>query len=470
MCSFGAKCYRKNPAHFLELDHPIEHPLICAEIGNNPAAASSSDVAPVQVPPQKRARNEAVPAAASSGWLDDDDDDAFAAYDLDAATAPGTAGKVTPPASCPSARRPDASPSVARASAPPPPPTSSVVGGANGDSASAARSPPLAPYTTESQRGAWAAQLKETFLTPFRDDLFELYAVARREQPAAPLAAFASAGVTLLAPFKLLAGEVAPHDTSCLDDRGVHDPPEFQPLVLVTEGAHGAAALGYWRDDPTDAPAALVVRRANPPKAGPGVTILALDETHLVHALAELVRKAGTSAPLRAQACARVADALSRVAAADGLPPSSHASGVKAGSAAAARKKASIGPTSNRMGIIVPYDRQSEVGYRTLSHTGKELRTLLDRLDKASAGSARSSAQAELDELVHWANIANDECDFGASLQLGQDLFNHSPSYAPLAARTLATAYTLLDRGAFATIAEAHARVRQSQVGAGPSS
>ena len=103
----------------------------------------------------------------------------------------------------------------------------------------------------------------------------------------------------------------------------MHDPPEFQPLVLVTEGAHGAAALGYWRDDPTDAPAALVVRRANPPKAGPGVTILALDETHLVHALAELVRKAGTSAPLRAQACARVADALGRVAAADGLrrPP-----------------------------------------------------------------------------------------------------------------------------------------------------
>ena len=79
-------------------------------------------------------------------------------------------------------------------------------------------------------------------------------------------------------------------------------------------------------------------------------------------------------------------------------------------------------------------------------------------------------AQAELDELVHWANIANDECDFGASLQLGMDLFNHSLSYAPLAARTLVTAYTLLDRSAFATIAEAHAKVRVSRGGAGPSS
>ena len=318
--------------------------------------------------PKKRARDEAIPAGASSGWLDDDDDAAFAACDLDAATASGTAGGATPPASSSSTRRPGASPSAARASAPPPPPTSGsgVVGGGNGAGAAAARSPPLAPYTTEIQRGGWAVQLKETFLTPFRDDLFDLYAVARREQPAAPLTAFTSAGITLLAPFKLLAGEVAPHDASCLDDRGVHDPPEFQPLVLVTEGANGAAALGYWRDDPADPPAALVVRRANPPKAGPGVTILALDETHLVHALAELVRKAGASAPLRAQACARVADTLGRAAAADGLPPSAHASGVKAGSAAAARKKASIGPTSNRMGIMVPYDRQSEVGYRTL--------------------------------------------------------------------------------------------------------
>ena len=58
--------------------------------------------------------------------------------------------------------------------------------------------------------------------------------------------------------------------------------------------------------------------------------------------------------------------------------------------------------------------------------------------------------------VVRRANIANDECDFGASLQLGQDVFNHSLSYAPLAARTLATAYSLLGRDAYAEITKLH--------------
>jgi hypothetical protein len=36
---------------------------------------------------------------------------------------------------------------------------------------------------------------------------------------------------------------------------------------------------------------------------------------------------------------------------------------------------------------------------------------------------------ADLDELVTWCNIANDECDFGMSLQLGLDLFCHDPMF-----------------------------------------
>ena len=41
-----------------------------------------------------------------------------------------------------------------------------------------------------------------------------------------------------------------------------------------------------------------------------------------------------------------------------------------------------------------------------------------------------------------------------------QDLFNHSPSFAPLAGRILSTAYTLLGRDAFARIAALHAKHR----------
>ena len=116
------------------------------------------------------------------------------------------------------------------------------------------------------------------------------------------------------------------------------------------------------------------------------------------------------------------------------------------------------------MGIVVPYDKETEVGYRKLDPIGGALRTLLDKLEKAKGtgdNAAHSKLREELDSLVNWANIANDECDFGASLQLGCDIFNHSPCFASLAGRTLSTAYTLLDREAFATIAERHARAHK---------
>ena len=55
---------------------------------------------------------------------------------------------------------------------------------------------------------------------------------------------------------------------------------------------------------------------------------------------------------------------------------------------------------------------------------------------------------------------ANDEGDFGASLQLGLDLFNHAPAFGPVAARILNTSYTLLERGALARIAVQHGKQR----------
>ena len=50
MCAFGSRCYRRNPEHFRESDHPSEHPLIGhsrrpeAEAGLGSAAASISGV------------------------------------------------------------------------------------------------------------------------------------------------------------------------------------------------------------------------------------------------------------------------------------------------------------------------------------------------------------------------------------------------------------------------------------------
>ena len=112
------------------------------------------------------------------------------------------------------------------------------------------------------------------------------------------------------------------------------------------------------------------------------------------------------------------------------------------------------------MGVVVPYDSETEVGYRALEPKGADLRKLLDKLER-STGDAKAAALQELDSLLNWATIANDESDFGASLQLGADIFNHAPCFANLASRVLGTTYRLLGRGAFASISEMHAPQRK---------
>jgi len=139
--------------------------------------------------------------------------------------------------------------------------------------------------------------------------------------------------------------------------------------------------------------------------------------------------------------------------------------------AAKARKRAGLSgglpghkwvETSSKVGVVFAYDRQLELGYRELHLTGKELRKLLGRIVHAPPAE-RPDVQAELDDLINWSNIANDESDFGASLRLGADLFNHDVCFAPQAAQQLSTAYTLLGRAPFAKLAKLHAAKRRGE-------
>lgn len=61
----------------------------------------------------------------------------------------------------------------------------------------------------------------------------------------------------------------------------------------------------------------------------------------------------------------------------------------------------------------------------------------------------------KLQPIVTAANIANDECDFGTSLELGLDLFCFGGKvFHHTALHLLQTAYNLLQRNEFALIAE----------------
>ena len=95
-------------------------------------------------------------------------------------------------------------------------------------------------------------------------------------------------------------------------------------------------------------------------------------------------------------------------------------------------------PLANRLGIWQMKWELEDLAFRfEQPDTYKRIARLLDekRIEREGyIASAIARLQSELDEVVNWANIANDESDFGASLQLGQDLFNHSLAFAPIAA------------------------------------
>ena len=225
--------------------------------------------------------------------------------------------------------------------------------------------------------------------------------------------------------------------------------------------------LGYWRDDPSQPTPTLSLGRPYPSRQGPGATFAPLEETHLIDALLVQLRRASAAPTLRATHAKRAAEALEARARAGGLTRRGDGAdgggggGGASAAAAAARKKRTVAPTTHKMGVVVPYDKATELGYRKLSLIGAELRTHLTKLETAD-GPAHTALQATLDDVLNWAAIANDECDFGASLQLGLDIFNHSTVYARLAARTLGTAYTLLEREDYAEIARLHSQARRA--------
>jgi len=52
-----------------------------------------------------------------------------------------------------------------------------------------------------------------------------------------------------------------------------------------------------------------------------------------------------------------------------------------------------VAPLSNKMGVVVPYDKATELGYRQLHCTGAALRKLLAQIE-SSSGEERVAKQA----------------------------------------------------------------------------
>lgn len=121
------------------------------------------------------------------------------------------------------------------------------------------------------------------------------------------------------------------------------------------------------------------------------------------------------------------------------------------------RQKAVVGSTISRLGLVVPVDATTEVGYRPLCETRTAIEALFRRLDGDDTRQRRADWD-RLDEITNWTVIANDECDFGMGLHWGLELWAGPLSVTDVAARVLRMAYSLLGRAAFGDVVAAMTR------------
>jgi len=130
------------------------------------------------------------------------------------------------------------------------------------------------------------------------------------------------------------------------------------------------------------------------------------------------------------------------------------------------RDKKKVAATFHQAGLVVPYNKSTQVGYREIPETNTSLKKILGKIVETHRDDADEHAKNKafdaLQELVTNVQFANDEGDPGMGLELGIDVLMFGGDCLNSAARHLLTvSYDLIDRDAFAKIANAHLNRRR---------
>lgn len=129
------------------------------------------------------------------------------------------------------------------------------------------------------------------------------------------------------------------------------------------------------------------------------------------------------------------------------------------------RNKDVVCKTFHKAGVVVPFDRDSEQGYRQLIESDAKLKKILSKFDDIPKDDKTQfdNAVASLQPFITAAYIAVDEMDFGTALELGIDLFCHGTSNLHDVLRPLLiTGYTMSQRPQYIAIMKSHLEDRRT--------
>lgn len=301
------------------------------------------------------------------------------------------------------------------------------------------------------------AVISRLFLVEMPDDFFQFYEFCRSISEKNPLNVLREFNLRLVGPFdvfreEFLKAKVKDKQALLRHWRYYYDPPEFQTIIADSgkDGLH----YGYWRDDSSEKPVFVARNRA-----AVNCIIESVAE-NIFGALNEhMGEKLKLASPFEKP---RVSKFLQRL---KNFVKERNINLEKKTASMQAREKKVVARTFHKAGIVVPYDKKTQLGYRDLAVTDSELQKLLKQIEHPPAPEARKTPVSKLEEVIRLATIAADECDFGTVLELGHDLFSSGVSHVQARALNLLfLVYGLLQRPAFREIAEAHLRDRRKSL------
>lgn len=296
--------------------------------------------------------------------------------------------------------------------------------------------------------------IKQKFLVEMPEDFYSFWSFCKTLSPDKPEEALKDVGLLLVGPFDILSGSLKKAIQRKLSLYLIHwryyyDPPEFQTIIKGDDTTQ--FHMGYFRDDPKELPCFVA---SNAAAVGCIITPMAENIFGAVNSYFDTIK--GKCDPFQKIKVSKIQTALQSWARDRSFLLDVSSAAMKA------RNKKIVTKTFHNAGLVVPFNKKTEVGYRGLTETDANLKHILKNVVGSSCEMERDTHFGKLQPIVTAANIANDECDFGTSLELGLDLFCFGGEvFHRTALHLLKTAYNLLQRNEFALIAEAHLKNRR---------
>jgi len=303
--------------------------------------------------------------------------------------------------------------------------------------------------------------IKSKFLVSMPEDFYDFYEFCKSLNNTEPRLALTTVGLKLCGPYDVLSGNIpaaAPRSTKLYLTHGryYYDPPELG-TVLCEERYSTGFHIGYFRDSPGSDPVFLVSG-----VEGEGAKLTLLGDNIFAALYNHLGSQVDKVDPFMRSKMAKMMEKVklwvnkAMMAGNDQLNLDKRTVGMKN------RDRAKMASTFHGAGMVVPYDKKTEVGYREIPETAANLRKIIRNVVEADTDKEKDLAFDVLQELVTNVQFANDEGDPGMGLELGLDLFCfESDRLKNTIKHLLGVAYDLLDRDEFGQILACHLERRK---------